>query len=120
MRWELSRRLPLKGLAIVLLLAACGTASADDFFEGHWIREEAKRRGITLISSEQARKIAVDRLGGGDFMLKDLDLDNEADDYPNGTAFRPVYQMELRSGWMEYDVDVDAVTGQVLKVRRDD
>ena len=60
MGWELSRRLPLKGLAIVLLLAACGAASADDFFEGHWIREEAKRRGITLISSEQARKIAVD------------------------------------------------------------
>lgn len=116
------RLLPLRGLAAVLLALALigGAASANDFAQSQWVRNQAKQRGITLIAPEQAQAIAVKALGGKSVSLKEIDLDNEADDYPNGTDFRPVYQMEFRSGAAEYDVDVDAVSGEVLKVKRDD
>ena len=35
-------------------------------------------------------------------------------------GFRPVWELEFRAGRDEYDVHVDAVTGQVLKFELDD
>ena len=52
--------------------------------------------------------------------VKDLELEEESDDYPNGTNFRPVYKVECVSGRDEYDVVVDAVTGEILKFKLDD
>ena len=56
----------------------------------------------------------------GNVRIKEIELENEADDYPNDIYFRPVYQIELVNNGVEYDVDVDAVTGEVLKLKRDD
>ncbi|MBQ7577177.1 MAG: PepSY domain-containing protein [Synergistaceae bacterium] len=102
--------------ALVLGIFA-GAAFADD---SYFVREEAARRNMHLISVEQAKSIAEGRLNSRNVIFKDVDLDNEADDYPNGTNFRPVYQIECLSGGQEYDIDIDAVTGQVLKFKLDD
>ena len=105
-------------LAVVIVLGICGGALADH--EGQYVREEAARRNITLITIEQARDIAVNRVGSGNVMVKDVDLEDEAEDYPNAENFRPVYKVECVSGREEYDVEIDAVTGKVLKFKRDD
>ena len=60
------------------------------------------------------------RLNSDNARVKEIELENEADDYPNGTNFRPVYQFECISGHDEYDIDIDAVTGEILKFKRDD
>lgn len=105
-------------LAFVIALLVCGSAFAHDDFQ--YVIEEAARRDITLITEAQAREIAVKRVGRENTRVKEVDLDNEADDYPDGTNFRPVYQIECISGYDKFEVDIDAVTGQVLKFRLDD
>ena len=110
----------MKKIACVLLvvLAMAGTAFADHDREERYIREEASRRGMTLISSEEAVKIARNRIGG-QVRIKDVDLEDEDDYYRGRDDFRPVWQIEAVSGGQEYDVDVDAVTGEVLKCKID-
>ncbi len=107
-------------VAVVMMLGILfvGQAFADD--DGHFIIEEASRRNIELITSKQAQDIATKRLGSNNVRFKDVELDNEADDYPNSTGFRPVWQLEAVSNGMEYDFDIDAVTGEILKFKRDD
>ncbi|MBQ7501400.1 PepSY domain-containing protein [bacterium] len=112
--------------AIMLLTFCCAgaistAAYADDDHEGYYVREEAARRNIRLISIEQAKRIASQRIGSGNLRFKEIELENEADDYPSPDYFRPVYKIEcVTSSFREYDVDIDAVTGQVLKCKYDD
>ena len=106
-------------LAFVVVLMLSFSALAD-YRESQYVRDEAARRNMTLISESEAGEIALKRLGNDSARVKEIDLDNEADDYPNGADFRPVYQIECISGIEEYDIDVDAVTGEVLKFKRDD
>lgn len=108
----------LCALCVVMLLCLCGQALADR--EEQYVREEASRRNITLIAPERAERIALERIGKGGARVKDLELEEESDDYPNGTNFRPVYKIECVSGRDEYDIVVDAVTGEILKFRLDD
>lgn len=95
-------------------------ALANDDYEDYYVREEAARRDMVLISVEQAKSIAARRIGSNHVRFKDVDLEDEGDDYPSRDGFRPVWKFECVSGGMEYDIDIDAVTGQVLKFRIDD
>ena len=104
--------------AVMLVLAVCGGAFADR--EERYVREEAARRGIKLLTVAEAREIAVESIGTGNVRVKEVELEDEHDDYPNAERFRPVYKVECVSGRDEYDVDIDAVTGRVLKVKLDD
>lgn len=108
----------LCALCVVLVLCFCGQALADR--EEQYVREESARRNITLIAPERAESIALDRIGKDGVRVKDLELEEESDDYPNGTNFRPVYKIECVSGRDEYDVVIDAVTGEILKFKLDD
>ena len=105
--------------ALAVLLVISGAAFSGER-ESRYVREESARRNIALITESQAEEIALKRLNLDNARVKEIDLDNEADDYPNGTDFRPVYQIECAAGFDEYDVDVDAVTGEILKFKRDD
>ena len=100
-----------------LLLALAAQAFADD---GYYVREEASRRGMKLISTEEVRSIASKHIGASNISFKDFDLDNEAHDYPNGSDFRPVYEFECYANGREYDCKIDAVTGEILKFKLDD
>ncbi|MGE7761717.1 PepSY domain-containing protein [Peribacillus sp. NPDC097895] len=60
------------------------------------------------ISSDQAEKIALKKVDG---QITDVELDSE-----NGIL---VYEFEINQGKKEYDVVVDATTGEVLKTELD-
>ena len=107
----------LVAVVIVLAVLSCQAFAHDD---GHFVIEEASRRNIELISAKQAQEIAAKRLDSNKIIFKETELDNEADDYPNSTGFRPVWQLEAVSNGIEYDFDIDAVTGEILKFKRDD
>ncbi len=74
---------------------------------------------MKLISVEEAKSIAAKQIGG-DVSFRDVELEDEHDDYPGGGNFMPVYKLECFSGGKEYDVEIDAVTGKVLKCKLDD
>ena len=106
-------------LAFVCALMLSFSALADHS-ESQYVLEEAARRDMKIITYDQAKEIALQRVKRENARVKEIDLDNEADDYPDGTDFRPVYQIECISGYDKFEVDIDAVTGQVLKFRLDD
>ena len=108
-----------KILCVLLVVAVAGVSFADGRDE-RYVREEASRRGITLITEEEAVRIARDRLGDNSARVKDADLEDEDDYYRGRDDFRPVWSLELRTGRDEYDIDVDAVTGEILKFKIDD
>lgn len=59
-----------------------------------------------VISADRARIIALNRVSGD--IIK-LSLDADDDD-------RPEYDVEILSGNLKYEIEIDAVTGQILKV----
>ncbi|BCJ64437.1 PepSY domain-containing protein [Polymorphospora rubra] len=62
------------------------------------------------VSAERAKEIALAEVGGG--TVEEVERDRE-----NG---RPVWEVEIDQGTIEYEVDVDRQTGEVVKVERDD
>lgn len=105
-------------LAFVIALVISGFAYADN--DTQYVIEESARRDMKIITYDQAKEIALKRVGKENTRVKEIDLDNEADDYPDGTNFRPVYQIECISGYDKFEIDIDAVTGEVLKFKLDD
>ena len=110
-----------KFFAAILFVLVLGIFAMSAFADDNdaYVREEAARRNMTLITLERAKSIASEKLQSNNLIFKDIDLDNEAKDYPNNTDFRPVYQFECIKDGQEYDVDIDAVTGEVLKFKLD-
>ena len=105
-------------LAVVMVLVlACG-AFADR--EEQYTREESAKRGLKLLGVDEAKAIAAKQLGSDNIRYKEVELEEESDDYPNAERFRPVYKIECYAGRDEYNVVVDAVTGEVLKCKLDD
>ena len=62
------------------------------------------------ISYEKAKEIAIAKVGGG--TVKEIDLDRE-----NG---RLVYEVEVKYNEQEYEIDIDAATGEIVKYKIDD
>ena len=63
-----------------------------------------------MISAEKAKSIALERAPSGTTVLQcKLDRDDG----------RTVYEVEMRNGRMEYDCDIDAYTGTILKWESD-
>ena len=92
--------------AALALTAAAGAAQAD-------VRPDqipGLLKSGAVQDFETLNKIATDKHPG--FTIHDTELDQEANRY--------VYQVELRDAkGVEWDVDLDAKTGEVLKDKQD-
>jgi len=108
------RRLYCKQLAgIALGLALLGGGIVDC---------EAKHAPVQVaqqdvISQDEARAIAAQAIGvsESELFFKKVKLDYD-DDY----GYRPIYEIECLYGYTEYELDIDATTGDVLSCRIDD
>ncbi|MBS6115168.1 PepSY domain-containing protein [Thomasclavelia spiroformis] len=64
----------------------------------------------TTISNEEAQKIAMERVGNNGYLVKcELDIDDG----------RQVYEIEIRNGRIEYNIDIDAISGEIIKYEED-
>ena len=104
--------------AFALLAAAPAFADDDDWYDDDDYRprysqshkaKKAKRSHGRYIGHAQAGRAALARVGG---RVKDIDFDRD-DGYPH-------YDVEIVKRGREYKVKVDARTGRVVSVRRDD
>lgn len=64
----------------------------------------------TAISLEKAKTIALNKVPGSSIVKVEQDYDDG----------RLVYEMELRKGKLEYDLEIDGLTGQILDFEIDD
>ena len=103
---------------VALGISVC--AFANDYHEERYVRSMAAEKNIKLISVEEAERIAQERLNSRNVRFTEMELEDEADDYPNAINFRPVYKLECVHEGREYDIEIDAVTGKILKFKLDD
>ena len=80
-------------LAVIILICAMAFSAPA--------AQAASRK---LIGREKAKQIALKRTNGG--RVTDCELD-----YEHGTR---VYEIEIRKGRYEYDIDVNAYTGKIV------
>jgi len=72
-------------------------------------QEEVQRIGAQAISTRE-----------GDIYFKKIRTKYEDDySYQNNGAPLLIYDIEVRANGLEYDIEIDAVTGKVLKVKID-
>lgn len=106
--------------AVMLVIVALSGVAFAHGHEERYVREEAARRNMKLISRAEAEKIAAERINERGVRFKDADLDDEDNYYRGRDDFRPVWSLEAVANGQEYDIDVDAVTGEILKFKLDD
>ena len=81
----------------------------DDYWDDNWSDNDSTSSG-SVISREKAQQIAQNKAGSGATVVKcQLDWDDG----------RQVYELELRNGRMEYECDIDAKSGSILKWEAD-
>ena len=73
-------------------------------------------------SQEEIRRIVAQAISipEGDIYFKKIRTEYEDDYvYQNNGAPLLIYDIEVRANGLEYDIEIDAVTGKVLKVKID-
>lgn len=74
------------------------------------IKKPATKKKTTLITQKKAILIAKDKLNGKG-TVTEIELNRD-----NGATF---YEIELKHGNNKYDVEINAVTGKIIKFKRD-
>lgn len=100
------------GIGAVAALGITGTALASDDDGGRASQATSlpAATAATQIGPERAAEIALERVGGGEV----VEIERERE---HG---RPVWDIEIVKDGVEYELDIDRETGEIIKVERDD
>ena len=117
----MSRKFKLFALLLVFVLLgtstevlAAGRRRIRHRPHGEYSRREKE---VELITPEEAKHVVRKQLGTRHVrFFGEPELSNKVRDYPAHSGYRPVYEMRCEAEGSKYLVDVDAITGQVLKL----
>ena len=115
----MSRKVKLFALLLVLVLLGTSTEvlAASSRRVRPRPRPERWEREVELITPSEAQHIVRKQLGTPHVrFFGEPELHNKVRDYPVHSGYRPVYEMRCEAEGSRYNVDVDAITGQVLKL----
>ena len=68
-------------------------------------------QNTTQITAEKAQEIAMNRVGTGTLVKCELDFDDDTQKYK--------YEIEIKDGRVEYDLEIDANSGEIIKYEQD-
>lgn len=68
-------------------------------------------QSTTQITAEKAQEIAMNKVGSGTLVKCELDYDDDTQKYK--------YEIEIKDGRIEYELDIDAVSGEIIKYEQD-
>ncbi|MBM6840732.1 PepSY domain-containing protein [[Clostridium] spiroforme] len=72
---------------------------------------QSNTQNTTQITAEKAQEIAMNKVGTGTLVKCELDYDDDTQKYK--------YEIEIRDGRVEYELDIDAVSGDIIKFEQD-
>lgn len=105
--------------ALLVVVTLSGAAFSQGYEEETYVREEAAKRNMKLITVKEVQRIAIERVGKPGVTFREIELEDEDDYYTAKGDFKPVWTLEAVAGSQQYDIDIDAVTGEVLKFKLD-
>lgn len=68
-------------------------------------------QNTTQITAEKAQEIAMNKVGTGTLIKCELDFDDDTQKYK--------YEVEIKDGRVEYDLEIDATSGDIIKFEQD-
>lgn len=89
--------------AVAGVLAIGGVALAEDSVPS------VSKQADKMISLQEAKQVATDKVKGG--KVTEIELDKDDDHYH--------YDVDLKDGKYEYDLEVDAYTGDIIKFEKE-
>ncbi|WP_165967158.1 PepSY domain-containing protein [Jeotgalibacillus sp. S-D1] len=97
----------------IILGGALGAGAMTDNFRTVGINTEQTAASNTsteskVMTMEEAKKLALAEYNG---VIESIELDKE--------WRKDIYEIEIKDGVMEYDIDLDAETGEFLKVKEE-
>lgn len=105
--------------ALLVVVTLSGAAFSQGYEEETYVREEAAKRNMKLITVKEVQRIAIERVGKTGVTFKEIELEDEDDYYTAKGDFKPIWTLEAIAGGQQYEIDIDAVTGEVLKFKLD-
>lgn len=82
----------------------------DDYVPSTTESNNQNNTQATIITSEEAQKIAMDRVGNNGYLVKcELDTDDGIQKY----------EIEIKNGRIEYEIDINASSGEIIKYEED-
>ena len=98
------------GLLLIFALALVGVGLNQSAFAlSRGSKDSAQAADKTVISEEQAKKIALEKVNG--------EIVEFEPDHDDG---QPEYDVEIRADGKEYDMEIDGYTGEITKLEVDD
>lgn len=95
-----------------------------DFYDKNKAYKQAKsQKRLYLITEKEAKEIALNHerfKNINDVVVRDIDLEHKTIFKNNTHMKKPFYDIELLKDSIEYEVHIDAQTGEVLKIKQDD
>lgn len=86
-------------------------------------KQTKSQKNLSLITAKEAKEIALNHeriKNSNDIVIRDIDLESKTIFKNNIHMKRPVYDIELLKDAIEYEIHIDAQTGEVLKLKQDD
>ena len=82
----------------------------DDYIPNSSESSQNNVSQTTTITNEDAQRIAMERIGNNGYLVKcELDFDDG----------RQKYEIEIKNGNIEYEIAIDATTGEIIKYEED-
>lgn len=85
-------------------------------------KQTKSQKRLSLLTEKEAKEIALNHerfKNSANVVIRDIDLEHKTI-YKNNTRMkRPVYDIELLKDAIEYEIYIDAQTGEILKAKQD-
>ena len=86
-------------------------------------KQTKPQKRLSLLTEKEAKEIALNHerfKNSANVVIRDIDLEHKIIYKNNIRMKRPVYDIELLKDAIEYEIYIDAQTGEVLKLKQDD
>lgn len=85
-------------------------------------KQTKSQKRLSLLTEKEAKEIALNHerfKNSANVVIRDIDLEHKTIYKNNIRMKRPVYDIELLKDAIEYEIYIDAQTGEILKVKQD-
>ena len=107
-------KIKLATTTMFVLALASTSAYAFDSMEQNYADEHMNKNIKKIDLNHERIK------NSNDVVIRDIDLESKTIYKNNIRMKRPIYDIELLKDAIEYEIYIDAQTGEVLKVKQDD
>ena len=103
----MKKKMVIGTLSAALVFGGAFAVGASNNDDGNKVEGKADTK--TILSYDEVKKIALQKVNG---VVEEIELENEAN--------KAVYEVDIEKNDIDYDLYIDAYSGEIYSVDRDD